>query len=494
MAGTPGPGNAVRQDKKEHQGGALAQQGREHSISPGGWRDLRGEGEEEGEMTDASINARDKSTPHISGLTEAEAAGIQIFEKPAPGSWTESFGLSTGPVSFEDDYDPEFYEDEKQAVFRRSWLNIGRVEQLPRNGTYFTKELQFLRTSVLVIRGMDGEIRAFHNVCSHRGNRLMWDENPSEESSGSCRQISCKYHGWRYELDGEISYVHNAPEFFDLKAEDLALPKIHCDVWAGFVYINLDKEPRQTLREFLTPTLEKFETYPFEKMPRVYHFETEVEANWKLFMDAFQELYHVPYVHGKVTNAALAQTGVDKVPQMIPYFGAYGKHRLMTTGGAKANKGVRVRRPIDALFEANFIGTDYTPDIGSLGDGVNPAGIENWGVDSWQLYPNSVIIAWSSNYWYTYHYWPLSPTRHRFEWTVGFAEPTTIRERLAQEHALVMMREGILQDANTLEATQLGIMSEGRTEFYLCDQEVALRHLHEVVKADVDAYRAEKGK
>jgi phenylpropionate dioxygenase-like ring-hydroxylating dioxygenase large terminal subunit len=229
-------------------------------------------------------------------------------------------------------------------------------------------------------------------------------------------------------------------------------------------------------------------------MPRVYRFETEVEANWKLFMDAFQELYHVPYVHGKVTNAALAQTGVDKVPQMIPFFGSFGKHRLMTTGGGKANAGVRVRRPIDALFEANFIGTDYTPEIGPLGDGVNPAGVEPWGVDSWQLYPNYVIISWRSNYWYTYHYWPISPTRHRFEWTVGFAEPTTIRERLAQEHALVMMREGILQDANTLEATQLGIMSRARKVFYLCDQEVALRHLHQVVKDDVEAYRAENGK
>jgi len=434
------------------------------------------------------------TAPHISGLTEAEAAGIQTFEKPAPGTWTEALGLGTGPVSFKDCYDTEFYEDEKEAVFRRNWLNVGRVGQLPRNGTYFTKELEFLGVSVLVVRDMENEIRAFHNVCSHRGNKLMWDDFPTKESKGNCRQIACKYHGWRYDLDGEISYVHNAPEFFDLKAEDLALPKINVDVWAGFIFINLDNEPRQSLRDFLTPTLEKLETYPFEKMPRVYRFETVVGANWKLFMDAFQELYHVPYVHGKVTNNAIPQTGVDKVPQMIPYFGTYGKHRLMTTGGAKANKGVRVRRPIDALFQANFIGTDYTPDIGPLGDGLNPAGIENWGVDSWQLYPNFVIIAWSSNYWYTYHYWPLSATSHKFEWTVGFAEPTNTRERLAQEHALVMMREGILQDANTLEATQLGIMSGARDDFFLCDQEVALRHLHDVVQADVAASRAETGR
>src|SRR3974377_1008713 len=160
-------------------------------------------------------------------LTEAEAAGIQEFEKPAPGTWTEAFGLGTGPVSFADSYDPEFYELEKEAVFKRSWLNVGRVEELPRLGSYFTKELEFLGVSILVIRGMDDQIRAFHNVCSHRGNKLMWDDYPSKESKGNCRQISCKYHGWRYDLDGQINYVHNAPEFFDLKAEDLALPPIH---------------------------------------------------------------------------------------------------------------------------------------------------------------------------------------------------------------------------------------------------------------------------
>jgi phenylpropionate dioxygenase-like ring-hydroxylating dioxygenase large terminal subunit len=434
------------------------------------------------------------TAPHISGLTEAEAAGIQIFEKPAPGTWTEALGLSTGPVSFEDDFDPEFYEDEIEAVFKRSWLNVGRMDQLPRKGTYFTKELEFLKLSALIIRGMDDEVRAFHNVCSHRGNKLMWDDYPAKESQGSCRQIACKYHGWRFDLEGQINYVHNAPEFFDLKAEDLALPKINCEVWAGFIYINLEETPRQSLREFLGPDVVKLESYPFEDMPRVYRFATEVEANWKLFMDAFQELYHVPYVHGKVTNAALEQTGVDKVPQMIPFFGAFGKSRLMTSGGYTANKGVRQRRAIDELFQANFIGTDYTPEVGPLGDGINPAGIEPWGVDSWQLWPNFVFIAWRSNYWYTYHYWPISPTRHRFEWVVGFAEPTTIRERLAQEHALVMMREGILQDANTLEATQMGIMSQGRKLFYLADQEVAVRHLHEMVKHDVEAYRAEQGK
>ena len=429
------------------------------------------------------------SQPHVSGLTEAEAAGIQVFDKPEAGTWTEALGLGTGPVSFKDSYDPEFYELEKEAVFRRSWLNLGRVEQLPRPGTYFTRELEFLGVSILVVRDLQGEIRAFHNVCSHRGNKLMWNEDPAEESRGSCRAIACKYHGWRYGLDGQIDYVHNAAEFFDLKAERLALPRIHLDTWAGWLWINLEKEPRQSLREFLTPTVAKVEEYPFEKMTQSYHFQADIEANWKLYMDAFQELYHVPYVHGKLNNPTVPQTGVDKIPFMVPFFDVYGKHRVMTSGGPGANQKIRTRYPGDALFGGGFFGTDYCPDVGPLGGGVNPGKVKVWGVDSWQLYPNFAILTWNRNHYFTYHYWPLSPTRHRFVWSLNYFPPANTRERLAQEHAANVIREFALQDANTLEATQQGIVSGARDEFYLNDQEVAVRHLHHVVQQDVDDYR-----
>ncbi len=137
------------------------------------------------------------------------------FTKPAEGSWTEHYpALGTGPVSYEDSISPDHYELEREAIFRRTWLNVGRMEQLPRTGSYFTKELDAARTSVIVVRGADGEVRAFHNICRHRGNKLVWQDFPGEETSGTCRQFTCKYHGWRYGLEGDLTFVQQEGEFF----------------------------------------------------------------------------------------------------------------------------------------------------------------------------------------------------------------------------------------------------------------------------------------
>ena len=82
------------------------------------------------------------------------------------------------------------YELECKAIFERSWLNVGRVEQLPKKGSYFTKEIAAARTSVILVRGGDDQVRAFHNICRHRGNKLVWDDHPDEETKGSCRSSS----------------------------------------------------------------------------------------------------------------------------------------------------------------------------------------------------------------------------------------------------------------------------------------------------------------
>ena len=167
------------------------------------------------------------------------------FPKPPEGSWTEHYPqLGTGPVSYEDSVDPEFYEVERKAVFRRAWLNVGRVEQVPRKGSYFTKELKVVNTSIIVVRTTNGEVKAYHNICRHRGNKLVWNDMPLEETSGVCRQFTCKYHAWRYDLDGNLTFVQQEGEFFDLDKSRYGLVPVHCEVWEGFIFVNFADRAR----------------------------------------------------------------------------------------------------------------------------------------------------------------------------------------------------------------------------------------------------------
>jgi len=416
------------------------------------------------------------------------------WPKPEEGSWTEHYGLSTAPVSYEDSISPEFYELEREAVFKRAWLNVGRVEQLPRTGSYFTKELAVARTSVIVVKDKDGGVRAFHNICRHRGNKLVWNDFPGEETNGTCRQFVCKYHGWRYDLDGALSFVQQENEFFDLEKDAYGLVPVHCDVWAGFIFVNLADEPEQPLREFLGPMVTALEEYPFEKQSERWFYRATVNSNWKLFMDAFQEFYHAPVLHGNETppdwSIPAQQAGFE-----APYYGVDGPHRLVSTAGVHPwNLPQGMLKPMEVLTRSGLFGPWDVPDLGpnARPPGLNPAGCDPWGLDSFQIFPNFVILVWGQGWYLTYHYWPTAANQHVFECSLYFVPAKTARERVAHELAALSFKEYGHQDANTLEATQSMLESRVLERFPLCDQEVLCRHLHEVTAQWVDEYKKQR--
>ncbi|HVJ97403.1 MAG TPA: SRPBCC family protein, partial [Acidimicrobiia bacterium] len=134
------------------------------------------------------------------------------------------------------------------------------------------------------------------------------------------------------------------------------------------------------------------------------------------------------------------------------------------------------------------------PDIGEVPAGVNPENKRPWGLDSFQVWPNFVILIWERNWYLTYHYWPTAYNSHVFEGNLYFVPPKTARERLAQEMAAVTFKEYSLQDGNTLEATQLMLESRVVTAFPLNDQEILCRHLHKVAADWIDDYQRQQEK
>jgi phenylpropionate dioxygenase-like ring-hydroxylating dioxygenase large terminal subunit len=415
------------------------------------------------------------------------------YPKPAAGSWTEHFGLDTGPVSYEDSISPEFYELEREAVFKRAWLNVGRTDLLPRSGSYFTKELAVANTSIVVVRDMEGQIRAFHNICRHRGNKLVWTDYPREETSGTCRQFVCKYHGWRYELDGSCSFVQQQGEFFDLDRSGFGLVPVHCDVWEGFIFVNLDEEPRQTLREFLGPMILGLEGYPFDKLTDRWFYRAKINSNWKLFSDATQEFLHAPVLHFGQSPPAWSiparEAGFE-----APHYQIDGPHRLVTTGGIRPWELPPDKyRPMEGVTRAGLFGPWEPYDIGSVPAGLNPGKAPIWGNQSYQLWPNLVFLFWTQGFYYIYHYWPTSHNTMIYETTIYFPPAKKPSDRVAQEVIALAYKDFGLQDVNTCEATQQMLESRVVERFPLSDQEVLCRHMHKLCVAAVEAYKREKG-
>jgi len=413
------------------------------------------------------------------------------FAKPAEGSWTEHFGLDTEPIDYRDSIAPEYYEREREAIFTRCWLNVGRVEQLPRRGSYFTKTLEAAGTSIVVVRGMDDTIRAFHNICRHRGNKLVWQDFPREETSGTCRNFTCKYHGWRYDLTGALTFVQQEDEFFGLDKSDYPLASVQCDVWEGWVFVNLDAANTTSLRDYLGRLGKDLEGYPFHELTQVHQYRAEVGSNWKLFVDAFVEFYHAPVLHVRQAVADEA-TKLQSVGYEALAYDVDGPHCLVSSwGGMSPPKDLTMVKPIERIVRSGLFGPWDAPDIGltELPPALNPARHKAWGLDSFLFFPNFMILVWKTNWVLTYHYWPTSYNTHVFEGTCYFAPPKNAFERLGQALAVQTFKEYGLQDGNTLEATQM--MYESRTpvqRFPLCDQEVLLRHLHTTVRRYVEAH------
>ena len=416
------------------------------------------------------------------------------FPKPAEGSWTEHFPqLSTGPVSFEDSISPDHYELECQAIFKRTWLNVGRVEQLPRRGSYFTKEIRAAWTSVIVVRDGDGDngVRAFHNICRHRGNKLVWNDNPREEVAGTARQFACKYHGWRYGPDGACTFVQQEGEFFGLDKSRYGLVPVRCEVWEGFIFINLDRTDTTPLRDYLGRLAWGLEGYPFGEMTEVYKYQAEVGSNWKLYLDAFAEFYHAPVLHAKQYVA-----GESRKLQGFGYESLHydidGPHSMQSTwGGMSPPKDLTMVKPIERVLRSGNFGPWDRPGIPGLEQlppGLNPSRHKAWGLDSYVFFPNFMIVVWAPGWYLTYHYWPTAYNEHVFEGTLYFAPAVNAAERLRHELAAVTFKEFGLQDCNTLEATQRMLQSRAVTEFPLNDQEICLRHLHQTAGDYVTKY------
>jgi hypothetical protein len=144
--------------------------------------------------------------------------------------------------------------------------------------------------------------------------------------------------------------------------------------------------------------------------------------------------------------------------------------------------------PIEVATRSGLLGPWEAPDVGPLPPGVNPGGVEPWGIINFQIFPNVEILIYERNWYLAYRYWPTSHNTHLFEGMLYFVPAKTARERVQHEVAAVLFKEFALQDAGTLTGTQRALESGVVSEFHLSDQEILVRHFHKTVADWVNDY------
>jgi choline monooxygenase len=184
--------------------------------------------------------------------------------------------------------DPDVVELEHRRIFERSWQFAAHVSSLPNPGSYLTANAG--RQPVLVLRDQDGTLRAFRNVCRHRGSRLL-------SGSGECgKAIRCRYHGWTYRLDGDLIGVPEARSIPGLDKSTLGLFPARVETLAGLVFVNLDIHARPLAEQ--VPGLEaRLAEYGIEDLVPDKPLDGTQPANWKIVADNYLEGYHVPIAH-----------------------------------------------------------------------------------------------------------------------------------------------------------------------------------------------------
>jgi phenylpropionate dioxygenase-like ring-hydroxylating dioxygenase large terminal subunit len=408
---------------------------------------------------------------------------------------------------------------EWDAIWTRCWLFAGLLCDVPDPGDYFVYNLG--RESIVVLRDDSGDVRAFYNVCQHRGNRIFTSE------SGSVRQVACPYHGWRYGLDGQLQEVPDAERFCPaVEKSERSLKPVKLELWAGTVWLNMDPDA-QPLAEFLGPIMNNLAPYRFENMVLAKHQTVSLNANWKTVRDNFLEQYHVDFIHpqhatlvdccnsqnilwpyghsatmveGYVTNSRYP------VPEQTP------EHLVALLQGIGLNPQDFDGRVADIRQVAQQqkrqvgkeLGFDYSPFSDTQVSDV-------WQYD---IFPNIFMTLQAEEVWiYGPRPHPTDPNRCLFDkWTlqipleVGRDEARglmlnprlmasldddrpehlvfTAEDVIAGKHSLTITLD---QDIHYLADMQAGLHSRGFDRAVLNQDEVRVQHFHDWV----DAYLAE---
>jgi phenylpropionate dioxygenase-like ring-hydroxylating dioxygenase large terminal subunit len=376
--------------------------------------------------------------------------------------------LGTDPIPAAPYYDPAYFELERKAVFLKSWINVGHICELPDRGSFVRRELEFARASLLIVRGAGDEIRAFHNVCPHRGTQLV------QAAAGRQTKFSCPYHMWTFGTDGALL---SAPDFdaFHLDKQDCGLRQVRIESCGGMLFVNFDPEA-PALRAWLGDYAERLEQMPVARATTFAEYTYEIGANWKLTYDNFQENYHLRFIHPRSGGAGVGGDNPFGYPASVGFSGLHRTQRIWSNPSpdVKPFQLAASTRGMRAIAARGLHELPYARDYLAL-------------------FPNLFAIGTPTQP-FSHTVYPLAADRSRGVVRVYWVgEDANASERFAREYALATIRDIHSEDISIIEAGQRGLSSGALSHIYFQAMEALCRHLYTCVDQQVRAYQQSQG-
>jgi len=323
---------------------------------------------------------------------------------------------------------PETFALERERVFAREWICAGRMEHLQRAGDFFLAEIA--RESVIVVRDQHDEIRAFFNVCRHRGTRIC--EMQSGHFTGS---IQCPYHAWTYALDGRLKVARNMADVEGFSVDDYPLHAVRAATWEGFIFVCLspDTPPFETVFE---PIAQRFRRWHIADLRTARTIRYDLRCNWKLIFQNYSECYHCPLVHPQLDKLSPSDSGRNDLSEGR-FLGGYSE--LRNHGASLTTTGATSRPPVGEVDGADIDRVYY-----------------------YTLFP-SMLLSLHPDYVMVHYANPVAPDRTLVDCAWLFDPQTMSRADFDPTDAVEFWDMTNRQDWHVNELTQKGIESRAYT-------------------------------
>ena len=271
--------------------------------------------------------------------------------------------------------DPRFHQLELDHVWRKSWLLAAHIDEIPEPGCFMLWENA--GEPVVIVHAESGVVNAFYNTCSHRGAPVV------TEQRGQSRRLTCKYHGWSYDHEGELRGIRDPQDFRDFDMSCRGLKRVRCERFGNLVFVNFDPQA-PTLLEWLGPIADEWEEFQFGQCRLASRAIFDLDCNWKIAMEANTEVYHVRSIHPDTVAPILD----DRRNVNTLYPNGHGRMIAPTPKGKSNLQAIDISPDVAQIETAGEIARTCTQSYGLFPNWVSP--LSQFAIPPILFWPNGI--------------------------------------------------------------------------------------------------------